>query len=71
MSSWRSAQHVLEESLAGSTDPEVLDILALLLVRHGRMDKAKEIRGKLDEMGYYTFYPQLEPALHRTVADRS
>lgn len=71
MSSWQSAQHVLEESLAGSTDPEVLDILALLLVRHGRMDKAKEIRGKLDEMGYYTFYPQLEPALHRTVADRS
>lgn len=71
LSNWQSAQLVLETSLAGSTDPEVLDILALLLLRHGRTDKAEEIRSKLDTMGYYTSYPQLGPAPHRTVADRS
>jgi hypothetical protein len=61
VSRWQSAQALIDAWFSGTQDPEVLDMLALLMFRQGRPGPATELRELLDGIGFHSPYPMLKP----------
>jgi tetratricopeptide (TPR) repeat protein len=56
--SWQTALSMLEAHLDSSRNPEVIDLHSKLLIRHGNLTEAQQAIEKLEQMKYFSQYPQ-------------